>query len=210
MSAPWRHPEEAGVVRCSRTRTTQYGVYRDAVTQFLDTLPGAGDGPGNHQPPLAHHAQVWLCVNLEQSLTRTSRRMPAGDGTTEEPSRSCTPKSIPRLPGRRVNGAFWHRTQDRAGIAFVSNGSRKIIRYIWPMRARFFAGRWRLTYGRRTSLKRITRRTSGENLYCAGVQHINDPGYNRDRGRWWCRRCGRTWSSRTAVSYQLSVVSEMH
>jgi len=65
--------------------------------------------------------------------------------------------------GVRGDGAFWHRTQDRAGIAFVSNGIKKDHQiYLADGGLGFLLGDGGLNTGGRTSLKRITRRTSGE------------------------------------------------
>jgi len=73
-------------------------------------------------------------VNVEQNLARYVTRMRAGDGTTAKPSRCLHRDRFDVQRGCRVNGALWHRTQDRAGIAFGRMESRKIIRYIWRWR----------------------------------------------------------------------------
>jgi hypothetical protein len=62
------------------------------------------------------------------------------------------------LGGGDLTGALWNRTQDRLGVAVVSNGLSS------PHREYYTAHVWR---GLSVS---------------GGLQHIDHPGYNRDRG----------------------------
>ncbi len=84
-----------------------------------------------------------------------------------------------------MNGALWHRKQDRAGIAFVSNGIKKDHQvYLARRRERLFC--WAMAgcnYGRENIVESYYTAHVWRGIYIApGVQHINNPGYNRDRG----------------------------
>ncbi len=46
-------------------------------------------------------------------------------------------------------------------------------------------------------------------FYAVDVQHIDNPGYNRDRGPVWVGRCAHTWIfEETVIGSQLSVISQ--
>ena len=84
-------------------------------------------------------------------------------------------------------GARWHRPQDKVGVAFVSNAIKKDHQnYLAAGGFGFLLGDGRLTYGRENVLESFYTVHAWRGIYLApGVQHINDPGYNRDRGPAW-------------------------
>jgi len=137
----------------------------------------------NHPWHITH--KYGFGVNLEQSLTRyvtAYARWGWDNGRTE--SFVYTEIDSTFNQGVGVNGAFWHRTQDRAGIAFVSNGIKKDHQiYLADGGLGFLLGDGGLTYGRENIVETYYTAHVWRGIYIApGVQHINDPGYNRDRG----------------------------
>ena len=86
--------------------------------------------------------------------------------------------------GVGASGAWWHRKQDRAGIAFVSNAIKKDHQnYLAAGGLGFLLGDGHLNYGRENILESYYTVHVWRGIYLApGVQHINNPGYNRDRG----------------------------
>ena len=83
-----------------------------------------------------------------------------------------------------MNGAWWHRKQDRAGFAVVSNGIKKDHQvYLADGGLGFLLGDGGLTYGRENIVESYYTAHVWRGIYIApGVQYINNPGYNRDRG----------------------------
>ena len=86
--------------------------------------------------------------------------------------------------GIDVAGTRWRRPSDRLGTALVSNGiSQEHREYLRLGGAGFLLGDGTLRYGRETIV---------ESYYTAGLwrgvsvsggmQHVHNPGYNRDRG----------------------------
>jgi high affinity Mn2+ porin len=86
--------------------------------------------------------------------------------------------------GVGFNGKSWHRKWDRAGAAFVSNGiSRVHQEYLALGGDGFLLGDGRLNYGRENIVEAYYTLHAWRGIYPSfGLQHISDPGYNRDRG----------------------------
>jgi carbohydrate-selective porin OprB len=86
--------------------------------------------------------------------------------------------------GVAANGAWWHRKRDRAGIAFVSNAIKKDHQnYLADGGLGFLLGDGGLNYGRENILESYYTIHVWRGIYLApGAQHIDHPGYNRDRG----------------------------
>ncbi len=83
-----------------------------------------------------------------------------------------------------ANGAWWHRKQDRAGAAFVSNAIEKDHQeYLAAGGLGFLLGDGNLNYGRENIFETYYTVHTWRGIYLApGVQYIVNPGYNRDRG----------------------------
>ncbi len=181
-------PKKAGVVRLlAYTNYANMGIYRDAVAQFKEGLVPA--------PDITHHPwhitrKYGFGVNVEQNLTRNFTafaRWGWDDGRTE--SFAYTEIDSTFAEGVGVNGALWHRKQDRAGCAFVSNGIKKDHQiYLADGGLGFLLGdggpnHVGLSYGRENIVESYYTAHVWRGIYIApGVQHINNPGYNRDRG----------------------------
>jgi high affinity Mn2+ porin len=176
-------PKKGGVIRLlAYINHANMGVYRDAIAQFQKGLVPVPDIT-NH--PWHITRKYGFGVNLEQNLTRNFTafaRWGWDDGKTE--SFAYTEVDLTFAEGLGVNGARWHRKQDRAGVAFVSNGIKKDHqRYLADGGLGFLLGDGKLNYGRENILESYYTAHVWRGIYVApGVQHINNPGYNRDRG----------------------------
>ncbi len=82
------------------------------------------------------------------------------------------------------NGRRWSRKFDRAGLVFVSNGiSRDHQEYLALGGSGFLLGDGRLNYGCESIVETYYTLHAWRGIYPSfGLQHINNPGYNRDRG----------------------------
>jgi hypothetical protein len=175
-------PKKPGVVRLlAYTNYANMGIYRDQIIQAEQ----------NHiasditRHPWHITRKYGFGVNLEQNLTRNLTAFARGgwdNGKTE--SFAYTEIDLTFAEGLRVNGTKWHRKQDRVGIAFVSNGIKKDHQnYLAAGGFGFLLGDGKLNYGRENILEAFYTAHLWRGIYIApGVQHINNPGYNRDRG----------------------------
>jgi hypothetical protein len=175
-------PKKPGVVRLlAYTNYANMGIYRDQIIQAEQ----------NHiasditRHPWHITRKYGFGVNLEQNLTRNLTafaRWGWDNGKTE--SFAYTEIDLTVAEGVKVNGAKWHRKQDRGGIAYVSNGIKKDHQnYLAAGGFGFLLGDGKLNYGRENILEAFYTAHLWRGIYIApGVQHINNPGYNRDRG----------------------------
>lgn len=176
-------PKKAGAVRVlAFTNYANMGIYRDAVAQFEKGLTARPDIT-NH--PWHVTRKYGLGLNLEQELSRNVRafaRWGWNDGKTE--SFAYTEVESTVAAGVGVAGAQWGRKQDRAGVAFVTNGIKKDHQiYLGDGGLGFLLGDGRLNYGRENILETYYTAHVWKGIYLApGAQHIVNPGYNRDRG----------------------------
>ncbi len=181
----WRHgviPKKSGVVRLlAYTNYANMGVYREQISKAeqQQVAPDITDHPWHVT------CKYGFGVNFEQSLARNFTayaRWGWDNGRTE--SFAYTEVDSTLNQGLGVNGALWHRKQHRRGIAFVSNGIKKDHHvYLAHGGEGFLLGDGGLRYGRENSVELYYTAHVWRGIYIApGVQHINDPGYNRDRG----------------------------
>ena len=176
-------PKKAGVVRLlAYSNHANMGIYRDAVAQYQQHLVTVPDIT-NHPWHITH--KYGFGINLEQNLMRNVTayaRWGWDNGKTE--SFVYTEIDSTFNQGLGFNGALWHRRQDRAGIAFVSNGIKKDHQvYLADGGLGFLLGDGGLRYGRENIFESYYTIHFWRGIYIApGVQHINNPGYNRDRG----------------------------
>jgi high affinity Mn2+ porin len=176
-------PKKAGVIRVlAYVNHANMGVYNNAIAQFQEHLVVV--------PQITNHpwhitAKYGFDVNLEQNLARgitAFARWGWDDGKTE--SFAYTEVDSTFAEGIVVNGTKWHRKQDRAGASFVSNGVKKDHQvYLADGGLGFLLGDGKLNYGRESIVEAFYTAHVWRGIYIApGVQHINNPGYNRDRG----------------------------
>ncbi len=176
-------PKKPGVVRVLVfTNYANMGIYRDAVAQFEKGLVSAPDIT-NH--PWHITRKYGFGVNLEQNLApnlTVFARFGWNNGKTE--SFAYTEVDQTFAAGVAANGAIWHRRHDRAGLAFVTNAiSRDHQTYLADGGSGFLIGDGALNYGRENIVEVYYTAHVWRGIYVApGLQHIVDPGYNRDRG----------------------------
>jgi len=175
-------PGKAGVVRLlAYTNEANMGIYRDQIllAEQEGTTPVITDHPWHIT------RKYGFGINVEQNLTHYLTgfgRFGWNNGKTE--SFVYTEVDQTFTQGLGANGAWWHRKQDRAGIAFVTNAIKKDHQnYLAAGGLGFLLGDGRLNYGRENILETYYTAHVWRGIYVApGLQHINDPGYNRDRG----------------------------
>jgi carbohydrate-selective porin OprB len=158
------------------------GIYRDAVAQFENGLVSAPDIT-NH--PWHATRKYGFGINLEQNLAShltAFARFGWNNGETE--SFAYTEVDQTFAGGLGFNGAMWHRRHDRAGLAFVTNAiSKDHQTYLAKGGYGFLIGDGALRYGRENILETYYTAHVWRGIYVApGLQHIINPGYNRDRG----------------------------
>jgi hypothetical protein len=170
-------PKKGGVVRLlAFVNHANMGIYRNAIAQFEKGLVTTPDIT-NH--PWHITVKYGFGVNLEQNLTRNFMafaRWGWDDGKTE--SFAYTEVDLTMAGGVRANGAKWHRKQDRAGAAFVSNGIKKDHQiYLADGGLGFLLGDGKLNYGRENIVEFYYTAHAWRGIYVSpGVQHINSPG----------------------------------
>ena len=176
-------PKKSGVIRVLVfTNYANMGIYRDAVAQFQKGLVPRPDIT-NH--PWRITRKYGFGINVEQNLTRNLTafgRFGWDNGKTE--SFAYTEVDQTLAGGLVAKGALWHRGFDRAGVALVTNGICKDHRiYLSDGGLGFLLGDGALRYGRENIVETFYTAHVWRGIYIApGVQHINNPGYNRDRG----------------------------
>jgi high affinity Mn2+ porin len=176
-------PKKAGVVRLlAYTNYANMGIYREAIANFqagLSPVPEITDHPWHIT------RKYGFGVNLEQTLTRyltAFGRFGWDNGKTE--SFAYTEDDQTFSGGVGARGGWWHRKQDRAGFAFVTNSICKDHQiYLADGGLGFLLGDGGLNYGRENIIETYYTLHVWRGIYVApDLQHINDPGYNRDRG----------------------------
>jgi hypothetical protein len=175
-------PRKAGVLRLlAYTNYANMAVYRDQIITAAEehTTPDVTAHPWHIT------TKYGFGINLEQNLTHyltAFGRFGWNDGKTE--SFAYTEVEQTFVEGVGANGAWWHRNQDRAGIAFVSNAIKKDHQnYLAEGGLGFLLGDGKLNYGRENIVESYYTVHVWRGIYLApGLQHINNPGYNRDRG----------------------------
>lgn len=158
------------------------GSYREAVDAFLagmDPVPNIG----------AHRRQrrvkYGFGLNAEQQLPKSFRlfgRFGWNEGKNE--SFAYTEVNQAFEFGGDVAGERWKRRHDRLGVAFVTNGiSRDHQRYLALGGSGFQLGDGKLNYGRENIVEVYYTLHLWRGAFASfDLQHVNNPGYNRDRG----------------------------
>jgi len=176
-------PKKPGVVRLlAYTNYANMGIYRQAIAQFeqhLVPIPKITDHPWHIT------RKYGFGMNIEQNLAphlTAFGRFGWDNGKTE--SFAYTEVDQIFEGGLAANGALWHRRQDRTAVAFVSNAiSKDHQNYLALGGLGFLLGDGALHYGRENIIETYYTLHLWRGIYVApDLQHINNPGYNRDRG----------------------------
>jgi hypothetical protein len=175
-------PKRSGVIRVlAYTNYANMGIYRDQVIKAASE----GKTPDITDHPWHITRKYGFGLNVEQNLTdhlTAFARTGWNDGKTESFAYTEVEQTVGA--GLGAAGSWWHRPQDRAAIAFVTNAIKKDHQnYLAAGGLGFLLGDGNLTYGRENILETYYTLHVWRGIYVApGLQHINNPGYNRDRG----------------------------
>lgn len=158
------------------------GNYREAIDEFL-----AGDTP---KPNIIATRQqgrhkYGFGLNFEQNLTdqlRAFGRWGWNDGHNESFVYTEVDRALET--GADYRGDSWHRKNDRAGFAFSMNGiSGDHARYLALGGDGFLLGDGALNYAHEKIVETYyTAHVWRGTFVSFDLQHINNPGYNQDRG----------------------------
>jgi high affinity Mn2+ porin len=158
------------------------GVYRDAIADFL-----AGKTP---RPTITDHPErttikYGFGLNFEEQLSPNVRafgRFGWNEGQHE--SYAYTEVDQTFQVGGDLAGERWHRKLDKVGAVVVSNAIKKDHQeYLRLGGLGFLLGDGGLNYGRENIFEAYYNVHVWRGIFSAfDLQHINNPGYNRDRG----------------------------
>ncbi len=161
------------------------GTYREAVDAFL-----AGTDP---VPTIALYAHFGALkygfgFNTEHEITDNLRlygRFGWNEGQHESFAYTEVDQTV--TGGGDYVGRRWHRPVDKVGLTFVSNAiKRDHQNYLRYGGLGFLLGDGNLNYGRENIVESYYNAHFWRGLfYAVDVQHLNNPGYNRDRGPAW-------------------------
>ncbi|MFZ0339213.1 MAG: carbohydrate porin [Terracidiphilus sp.] len=183
LFAPLLNSKREGAVRVlSFVNHAHMGDYRESVQQYL---AGRIAMPDITQTERNGQVKYGFGLNTEQEVT-DSLRLFARFGWNEDQHESFAYTEVGQtiLFGGDYGGHDWHRSNDKIGIAFVSNAiKRDHQNYLHYGGLGFLLGDGNLTYGRENILEWYYNAHLWRGLYwmCGGSQ-IENPGYNRDRG----------------------------
>ena len=179
-------PQRKGVSRVLFfANRAHMGTYREAVQAFVsgtDPIPNI----------LAHEhfgaLKYGVGYNTEQELTANLRvfgRFGWNEGQHE--SFAYTEVDQTLEAGADYAGSRWHRAQDRLGITMVSNAiKRDHQNYLRLGGQGFLLGDGNLNYARENIIESYYTWHAWKGMfYSADLQHVANPGYNRDRGPAW-------------------------
>jgi hypothetical protein len=176
-------PKRAGTIRfLAYVNHANMGSYRVAIDQFLAGQTLVPDTTGH---PLQVRSKHGFGVNLEQEVTRLFRvfaRAGWNDGRNESYAYTEVDNTV--ALGGDFKGDKWRRKQDKVGAAFVNNGmSKDHSEYLRLGGSGFLLGDGTLTYGRERIFEGYYNAHLWRGVFAAlELQHITNPGYNRDRG----------------------------
>jgi carbohydrate-selective porin OprB len=172
-----------GVIRLlAFVNNANMGIYQAANQQYLE---GKIAAPEITNHPRQVTTKYGFGINFEQVLTKdivAYGRLGWNNGKTE--SWAYTEDDHTFQAGAGFAGHLWKRRNDRAGIAWVSNGiSSEHARYLSYGGLGFILGDGGLTYGRENILESYYTAHTWRGIYLGpDLQYIVNPGYNQVRG----------------------------
>jgi len=185
-------PERRGVTRLLfYANRAHMGTYREAVQDFLNGSDTALYGVTVPTITLHEHVgalKYGLGYNTEQELTANLRvfgRFGWNEGQHESYAYTEVDQTV--LAGADYFGTRWHRPVDKVGLAVVSNAIKRDHRnYLHYGGLGFLLGDGNLNYGRENIVEAYYNWHAWRGMfYSIDVQHVDNPGYNRDRGPAW-------------------------
>jgi hypothetical protein len=178
-------PKRKGVTRVLfYANRAHMGSYREAVNAVAGTVNTPNILLHEHFSALKYG----FGYNAEQELTENLRvfgRFGWNDGKTESFAYTEVDQTVEA--GADYAGNRWHRPADKIGVAVVSNAIKADHQnYLKLGGLGFILGDGNLNYGRENIVESYYNWHAWRGLfYAVDVQHINNPGYNRDRGPAW-------------------------
>jgi hypothetical protein len=161
------------------------GSYREAVNAYLSGI--------DKTPTITAHEHFGALkygfgFNTEQELTENLRvfgRFGWNEGQHESFAYTEVDQTVE--VGGDYAGRRWHRPTDKVALAVVTNAiKRDHQNYLKYGGLGFLLGDGGLNYGRETTVESYYTWHAWRGLfYSLDVQHISNPGYNRDRGPAW-------------------------
>ncbi len=161
------------------------GIYKDAINASLDGTTPTPEIAYNAPFDTVKYGFGW---NNWQELTENLRifsRVGWNEGAHES---FCYTEDDQTVSfGGDYAGSRWHNPVDKVGIAFVSNAIKKYHQiYLADAGLGFLLGDGRLNYGRENIVEGYYTHHVHTGLFVSvGLSHIDNPGYNRDRGPVW-------------------------
>jgi high affinity Mn2+ porin len=158
------------------------GNYDEAIQAFLSGHQPKPDIIAQRQPG---RVKTGLGANGEYAFPRLVRVFArAGWNEGHNESFAYTEVNNSAQAGGDLSGASWHRSQDRLGVAVVSNGLSAAHREYLALGGQgFLLGDGTLRYGREDILETYYTAHVWRGLSASGgLQYIDHPGYNQDRG----------------------------
>jgi high affinity Mn2+ porin len=161
------------------------GSYRESVARYVQ---GIDTTPDIHKTERFGAVKYGFGYNVEQQVTdhlRAAGRFGWNEGQHESFAYTEVDQTVSL--GADYDGTQWGRKNDRVGLALVSNAIKKDHQnYLADGGLGFLLGDGRLHYGRETTEEAYYNMHAWRGLFFAlGLSHINNPGYNRDRGPVW-------------------------
>jgi hypothetical protein len=183
LFAPLLNSKREGAVRVlSYVNHAHMGDYRESVQQYLAEKIAT---PDIIQTERFGAVKYGFGLNTEQEVT-DSLRLFARFGWNEDQHESFAYTEVGQtiLFGGDLSGHSWHRSNDKVGVAFVSNAiKRDHQNYLHYGGLGFLLGDGNLNYGRENILEWYYNAHFWHGLYgMIGGSQIENPGYNRDRG----------------------------
>ncbi len=161
------------------------GDYQEAINLFLEGKTPTPDIVATRQQGSVKYG---FGANFEQQVTPSLRLFSrAGWNDGHHESFAYTEVDNTFSLGGDYRGYNWHRDHDKVGLAFVTNGiSPEHAEYLKLGGLGFLLGDGTLTYGRENIFEGYYTAHFWRGVYGAfDLQHVEDPGYNRDRGPVW-------------------------
>ncbi len=179
---PGRHGEERILAYVNHANM---GDYRRSVQDYLAGLTPTPEITYTEKQGTVKYGFGW---NEEQDVTnhlRIGTRFGWDDGAHESFAYTEVDQTVEVAAD--YSGGQWGRPNDKIGFAFVSNAIKKDHqRYLALGGLGFLLGDGKLNYGRENIEESYYNLHAWRGMYFAlDVQHIDNPGYNRDRGPVW-------------------------
>ena len=158
------------------------GSYDEAIDAFRSGRDPLPDVVGHRAPG---RVKTGAGVNVEYAFPAHARvfaRTGWNEGHHESFAYTEVNNSI--QAGGDLNGELWNRSRDRVGIALVSNGLSEPHREYLALGGQgFLLGDGALRYGREEIVETYYTARLWRGLSASGgLQYVDHPGYNRDRG----------------------------